>query len=157
MRHKTMVLLTVIGVFVLTSAPAPAQGCQQQMLRGVWCATCTGFTDLHAFDPRVPENTLVPMNMLKRVVLNPQGKGTGKGVGSVAGVISTIESEDAFTVNQDCTGEKTYTLYLKELGLTLPGKGSVVFMPQRGNFRVLIFVPGNVVTCKYERVSQTEQ
>ena len=156
MKHKMMVFLAVIGFFVLTSAPALAQGCHQQMLRGVWCATCTGFTDLHDFNPAVPKGTLVPMSMLKRVVLNHQGKGTGKGAGTVAGIISTVESEDAFTVNQDCTGEKTYTLYLKDLGLTLPGKGSVVYLPHGGEFRVLILAAGNVVTCEYKQVSQTD-
>ncbi|MEK7403962.1 MAG: hypothetical protein AAB225_02545, partial [Acidobacteriota bacterium] len=59
---KRVMLVTVVAAMVLARVPALAQSgpCSTQMLRGVWCMTCTGFTELSNLDPKAPKGTLVP-------------------------------------------------------------------------------------------------
>jgi len=153
---RRLMILTVMAVIVLAWAPATlAQpgGCRQEMLRGVWCATCNGFTQLSNVDPTAPKGTLVPFLGILREVINADGKGSGKGVFNIAGTPFPVEMETKFTVSSDCTGEKTYTL--KALGLSLPGKATVVYMPHGLEFRIVILVPGDVVSCEYKKMSHS--
>ncbi len=155
---RQLMIVATIAAVILACVPAGlAQSgpCSQQMARGIWCLSCTGFTDLSNLNPNVPKNTLVPISLLGRAVLDADGKGTSKGFGSVGGTVASFEGEESYKVNADCTGDKTYTLKIKDLGLTLPGKATVVFMPHGQEFRIMLLNAGDVVSCEYKKMFNT--
>ena len=108
MMKKVMLLSIVVGM-ALACVPALAQPgvCSTQMLRGIWCMTCSGFTDLTNLDPKAPKGTLVPFFGLGRGTIDADGKGAVKAIFNIAGRAFPVELEERFTVNSDCTGEKT--------------------------------------------------
>lgn len=153
---RRLLVLSVIVAIAMACAPtglAQVGGCNQQMLRGTWCMTCSGFTQLSNIDPTAPPNTLVPYLGLARGVINADGRGAGKGVFNIAGTMLPVELEEKFTVNSDCTGEKTYTLKFPRV--SVPGKATVVYMPHGLEFRILLLVPGDVVSCEYKKMSHS--
>ncbi len=154
---RRVMLLAVIAVMVLGCVPALAQvgACSSQMLRGIWSMACTGFIDLSNLDPKVPKGTMVPMVALGRQTIDTEGKSTTKGFMSLAGTVSPVELESTLKVNPDCTGEGTYTITIKALGLSLPGKVTVVVMPHGQEFRAMLVNPGEGVSCELKKMFNT--
>ena len=152
--ERILVVFVTVAV-MLGGIPAAAQSsaCNQEMLRGVWCETCTGFTDLSKVNPNVPKGTLVPFSMLVRHVINSEGKGTGTGFASLAGSVNAVEVDTTLTVNSGCLGQKTYAIRTKSGG-NVTGKAGVVFMPSGQEINVLIQEPGDVVSCKLKKMLQ---
>jgi hypothetical protein len=142
----------VLAAALFVSAPARAQPgvCRQQSLRGVYCLTCNGFADLSKYNPVVPKGTLVPVSMLARMVIDASGKGTGEGMASLAGNVFPFHKEETFTVNPDCTAEKTYTLKNPVNGNTSSGKAKSIFLPKEGEIHSLILDAGDIVACVHK-------
>jgi hypothetical protein len=143
-------LSVLAALFVCFPAWAQPGVCRQQSLRGVYCLTCNGFTDLSKYNPAVPKGTLVPVSMLARMVIDTSGKGTGEGMASLAGNVFPFQKEEKFTVNPDCTADKTYTLKNPANGSTESGKAKSIFLPKEGEIHSLILEPGDIVTCVHK-------
>ncbi len=152
---RRLMLLGAVAAMAVAGVPALAQSgpCSTPMLRGVWCMTCSGFTELSNLDRKAPKGTLVPFVGIGRGTIDADGKGAVKAVFNIAGTLFPVELEESFKVNPDCTGEKTYTL--KAPGGSLPGKATVVYMPNGLEFRIMTLVPGDVVTCEYKKMFNT--
>ncbi|MBI4905872.1 MAG: hypothetical protein HY820_19720 [Acidobacteria bacterium] len=156
MRH--CLILSIVALIMLATAPAalaqPQGACRPEMLRGVYCVTCTGFTPLKNITGIPTDTVLVPFLGIGRAVLERDGTGKMKGHFTIAGTSFPVEIDEKYTVNQDCTGTKTYTL--KALGLQFPGTASVVYMPFGLEFNIVLLVPGDVVSCQYRKMAMTD-
>ena len=152
------VLPLLAAALILAALPAFAQpnSCRQEMLRGTWSFTCSGFTDLSKVNPALAAGTMGPFSMLGRGTLSLEGKGGGKGFASLGGTVIPFEAEESYAINADCTAEKTYVLRNKALGLTVPGKAATVIMPDGSEFSMLILTQGDAVTCQYKRMSRAD-
>lgn len=151
---KRLLICSAILALLGAAWPAAAQpgACRQQAFRGVWCATCTGFTSLANIDPAADPKTLVPFSMLVRTEINAQGEGAGSGHASVGGVVLPFDTKAVFTMKPDCTGEKTYTLTVPALGAVLPGKAVVIYSSSGDEFRILLTNPGDAISCVYKKI-----
>ena len=155
--RKPWMFYSVVAVALVCAPTAGAQwgACNQRMLEGVWSATCTGFTDLSKLVPGTPPGTMAPLSMISRGVIKRGGGGTREGFGSVPGLVSAIEMEEKFTINPDCTGEKTYTMKIAELNLTLSGKATFILMPGGHELQMMLLNPGDTITCEYKKMANS--
>ncbi len=146
--------ILLVAIPFLACAPASGQTgvCSQQALRGVWALTCQGFTDLSKYNTGAPKGTLAPISMLARMVIDASGNGSGEGVGSLAGTPFSFRKQESFTVNPNCTAEKTYTLK-NDQGMNMQGAARSILMPASGEIRSLILETGDVVLCEHTKIS----
>ena len=153
---RSILGISALVMFVLTTAPtaAQAQSCKRPMLQGSWSVSCTGSTELYNLVPNTPPGTLVPFAVLGRTVLDGDGRGTSTGIGSIAGNQFAFTTTESFTVNSDCTGERSYQVTIPAFGYTSPSlSGAAVFTPKSDEFKVMPLNPGDVVMCEYKKIS----
>lgn len=158
MRRTLAVSAFFTMILALAPAHAQAQSCKRPMLQGTWSVSCTGSTELYNLVPATPPGTLVPFAVLGRTVLDADGNGSSSGIGSIAGTQFAFTTTEAFTVNADCTGERTYQVTIPAFGYTSPSlPAAAVFTPKADEFKVMPLNPGDVVICEYKRISNSDR
>ncbi len=105
---------------LLTMAVALGQTCGPQTVQGTWCLSCMGWADISGLIPGAPKGYM-PMAFVGVKTLDGVSKASGTMIGNIAGIQMTLVFQDeTYTVNSDCTGQATYTLFVKEMNIKLP-------------------------------------
>jgi len=129
---RCLLSAALLAIVVLTFSPnLAAQGCANFSVQGTYCLTCNGWIDLSKIVPTFPAG-YVPASYVGVVKLDGSGHGTGGLTANCGGQSLSLEFVDlTYTVNDNCTLESTYSVKVKELGITLAQ-----------DKRIMVIIPG---------------
>ncbi|MBI1789404.1 MAG: hypothetical protein HYR60_17860 [Acidobacteria bacterium] len=133
---KRLVSLTMFAAYVLLVLPrAQAQDCSDWSnfdIRGTYAMSGSGWIDLSKLVPALPAGT-IPMAWVGAVSYNGRGGGAGWVALNAGGVQMAIELVNlAYQVKADCSVAVSYSMKLKELGITLGPVSRILVVAGRG-------------------------
>ena len=120
---KNILKAVVFAVFVFGVVPlCCAQNCSGWTnfdLRGTYMHSASGWMDFSKLNPALPAGS-VPFSMVGASFMDGQGVGSGWALINAGGVQLTTEMVDVKgEVKPDCSVVNTYSLKVKELGITI--------------------------------------
>jgi hypothetical protein len=116
---KRILAAALLAACVVVSSPNAAAQCSDASLRGTYCLSCNGWADLSTLNPTLPKG-YVPASHIGVVKLDGAGGGSGWHASNMGGVPLTMDFVNlTYKVKDDCTVETTYSLKIRELGMTI--------------------------------------
>jgi hypothetical protein len=116
---KRILAVAVLAACVLVLSPSAAAQCTTGSLRGTYALACNGWTDLSTLDPSLPKG-YAPASHVGVLKLDGAGNGSGWHASNMGGLPLTIDIVNlTYKVKDDCTVEATYSMKIRDVGLTL--------------------------------------
>ena len=116
---KRVLAVALLAACVLLFSPNLAAQCNIGSFRGTYCLSCNGWTDLSTLNPNLPKG-YAPASHLGILKLDGAGHGSGWHTSNMGGLALTMDIVDlTYTVNDDCAVQTTYSLRIRELGVTM--------------------------------------
>jgi hypothetical protein len=116
---KRILAIALLAACVVVLSPNLAAQCSEASLRGTYCLSCNGWADLSTLNPSLPKG-YVPASHVGVLKLDGAGHGSGWHASNMGGLPLTMDIVDlTYKVKEDCTVESTYSLKIRELGVTI--------------------------------------
>jgi len=126
---KSVISITILASVLAISSVAKAQDCRwtKRDLRGTYAMSGSGWIDLSKLAANLPSGT-VPMSWVGTHTWDGKGGGSGSVVANAGGIPMTIQLVGlTYSVQADCSVLATYSMMIKELGVTI-GPASRIYV-----------------------------
>jgi hypothetical protein len=116
---KRILAVALLAACVLALSPNLAAQCSEADFRGTYCLSCNGWVDLSTLNPNLPKG-YVPASHIGVLKLDAAGHGSGWHTSNMGGLALTMDIVNlTYKIKDDCTVESTYSLKIRELGVTM--------------------------------------